>query len=167
MAQQLSVLPDRPARSPRTLRPPRGPLGAARRADAELRTIVVRVRAWGLAIGRACSTDALTIVAGAAVDEARAGAASPLWWTADRVDHLLGRGALDYCDRHDIDVTSALLGELAPALSLWLEYLAARHAFSEGSRPAESLKAAARAAVGLLPDRRRRRATHPSGDRHG
>jgi hypothetical protein len=167
MSQQLSVLPDRPARSRRSLRQARGLLAAARAADPDLRTIVVQVRAWGLGLGRTCSTDALTAVAGAAVEEARAGMASPLWWTPGRVEDVLERGAFEYCLRRDVEVTAALLYEFPPALSLWLEYLSAQHAFSSGSKPEASLKAAARAAVGATPVRRQARAKHPSGGRHG
>src|SRR4051794_16569130 len=95
------------------------PLAEARRADTELRRIVLRVRQWGLEAARPCSTDALTAIAGAVVEEARAGRLSPLLWSAGRVDEVLTLGAARYCAGLGVAVPAGL----APALTLWLDYL--------------------------------------------
>lgn len=144
-------------------RPPsRSPLGDLRRADPELRQLVVRTRAWGLALGRACSTDALTVVVGIAIAEARDGLASPLWWTVARVDELVAVQAGELCANYDV----ARPEGVAEALRLWLEYLHATTTFSEGSDPFEVLITAVTS--GRRGSRRGRgfprlAARHPSG----
>jgi hypothetical protein len=119
---------------------------------------VIRVRTWGLTRGKACSTDALTAVIGATVDEGRSGTCSPLRWTSERVHGVLSGGASAYCTRSEV----ALPEGLAAAMALWLEYLAAQAAFSQGSEPVESLRAAALSTVEVRAERRRTLARHPA-----
>ena len=142
-------------------RPPRSPLGEVRRADTELRRIVVRVRAWGLERGRACSTDALTAVVGVAVDDARNGRASPRCWTEARVGEVLATGVSTFCADREV----ALPQGLAPAMALWLDYLAAQGALGRGSDDVERLLEAAGGQGRGLVGRRRRSAGHPASGR--
>lgn len=137
----------------------RSPLHALRAADAQLRTIVIRVRTWGLSVGKACNTDALTAVIGAAVDEGRAGRCSPLQWTAPRVHDVLSSGAPGFCAARDVAVPEGL----SAAMALWLDYLAAQSAFSPGSEPVERLRTAALVSdEGPAHRRRRPAARHPA-----
>jgi hypothetical protein len=129
-----------------------------RRADAELRRIVVRVRAWGLERGRSCSTDALTAVVGVAVEDARCGRASPRCWTETRVGQVLAAGVSGFCADREV----ALPPGLSPAMALWLDYLAAQGALGRGSDPLERLQLAAGAEARRLDRRRRRVAGHPA-----
>jgi hypothetical protein len=140
------------------LRPPRTPLAAVRRADAELRRIVVRVRAWGLERGRACSTDALTAVVGVAVEEARRGRASPRCWTEARVTEVLTTGVSSFCADRELTLPPGL----APAMALWLDYLAAQGALDCDSDPVERLRLTAGAEGRRTDGRRRRSAGHPA-----
>jgi hypothetical protein len=147
-----AVLPSRRAPSPLT---------ELRRADGELRRIVLRVRQWGLEGGRTCSTDALTALVAAVVEEAREGRRSPLQWSSARVLDVLVVGAPGQCARLGI----ALPAGLSPALTLWLDYLHALGALSADSEPVERLRAAARLGGPATPPTLRRRLTprHPAG----
>jgi hypothetical protein len=144
-------------------RPSRTPLGALRRADPELRRIVVRVRAWGLQRGRGCSTDAVTAVVGVAVDDARAGRASPRCWTEGRVEQVLATGVTNFCADREV----ALPPGLQIAMALWLDYLAAQGALDRGSDPLDRLQQAATVETRRLGGRRRRSAGHPAGKGSG
>lgn len=142
-------------------RPSRTPLAALRHADPHLRAVVVRVRAWALARGEACSTDALTAVVGAAVDEGRAGLCSPLRWTRKRVEQVLRDGAPSYCTRREVDLPDGL----GQAMELFLRYLGAQGAFAAESESLERLLVAARSAIDPGGQRRRVTARHPANGR--
>jgi hypothetical protein len=102
---------------------------------------VVRVRAWGLERGQACSTDALTAVVGVAVEDARAGRVSPRCWTEARVAQVLATGVTSFCADREV----ALPAGLAAAMELWLHYLEAQGALDRGSDPVGRLHSAATA----------------------
>ena len=136
------------------------PFAEARRADRELRRIVLRVREWGLANGRCASTDALTAIAAAVLDEARQGQRSPLAWTADRVSDVVRLATPRACARLD----AAPPPELEPAMCLLLDYLDAMGVLAGGA-PVDELKAALEARGPLRSPRSSRRASprHPAG----
>jgi hypothetical protein len=142
-------------------RPSSTPLAALRRADPHVRTVVIRVRAWALARGEACSTDALTAVVGSAVDEGRAGLSSPLRWTRKRVDKVLRNGAPSYCTRREVDLPEGL----GRAMELFLEYLGAQDALAPESEPLDRLLVAARSAIDPVDRRRIVAARHPANGR--
>ncbi len=135
------------------------PLAPVRQLDLELRQVVLRVRAWGLRSGRGCATDALTVVAGCALDAGRVGRISPKVWTEARVDALLGGDGRAWCAAHGVDPPPGL-GE---AIVLWLDFLYAHQALAPGSDRPEVLRTAAnrkRSRRAALAAGRRR---HPAG----
>jgi len=139
---------------------PSSPLGDARRADAELRRIVLRVRQWGLEQGRSCSTDALTAVAAVVVEEARRGQVSPLLWSTARVTEILAVGAPRHCAQLDMSLPVGL----SSALLLWLDYLAALGVLAPGSEPIDRLRRAVGGRMTARSAARRRLAPlHPAG----
>jgi hypothetical protein len=139
---------------------PSSPLGDARRSDAELRRIVLRVRQWGLEQGRTCSTDALTAVAGVIIEEARHGQMSPLLWSAARVADVLAIGAPRYCARLDMSLPMGL----STALALWLDYLAALNVLVPGSDPMDRLRRALSGRrLASAAARRKLAPQHPAG----
>lgn len=140
----------------RGLRRRSGPLGELRRRDPQLRHVVLKVRSWGLKRGLACSTDALTVVVGLAIDGGRAGHLSPKAWTVARVESVLRGDGLGWSIAHGADPPA----DLGHALVLWIEFLDAHQAFGPGSDGPDELRAAA--------SKRRRRARpgrgrHPAG----
>ena len=137
------------------------PFADARRADRELRRIVLRVREWGLAQGDGVATDALTAVAAAVLDDARGGHSSPLAWPRGRVEQILAVAAPQACARLD----ASLPPGLAPALSLLLDYLDAMGVLARGSAPLEELKTELEGGEAGRGANARRRAglRHPAG----
>ena len=136
------------------------PFAEARRADRELRRIVLRVREWGLANGRCASTDALTAIAAAVLDEARQGQRSP--WLGRPIASR--RSSVWPQPRACARLDAALPPELEPAMCLLLDYLDAMGVLA-GSAPVDELKAALEARGPLRSPRSSRRASprHPAG----
>lgn len=136
------------------------PFAAARRRDRELRRIVLRVCEWGLGQGRGVSTDALTVVGAAVLDDARDGRHSPLSWPSGRARQLLSEGAPLACARLDASLPSGM----TPALFLLLGYLDAMGVLAEGSASLEELEAELRGAGGRgAGSRRKLGLRHPAG----
>jgi hypothetical protein len=151
------IVASAPARSPF---PGASPLAQARRADGEVRRIVLRARQWGLEAGRTCSTDALTAVVGTVVEEARQGRRSPLHWSCSRVVDVLAVGAPRQCAR----LETSLPPGLSDALALWLDYLHALGALSPDSEPDERLRRAVDPkGQSRATGRRRLAPRHPAG----